>query len=100
MLEAHIRRIEAVNPQLNAVVLPRFEQARAGAEEADRQRSRGELVGPLHGLPVTIKDQFHVTGLPTAFGVARLKEQTAGADGAMSDGSSAASRRGRRHGQD
>lgn len=83
VVEAHIRRIKAVNPQLNAVIQPLFEQARAQAKEADTKRANGEPPGPLHGVPVTIKDQFHVKGLPTTFGVARLKNLVATEDGAM-----------------
>ena len=75
--EAHIRRIEAVNERLNAVVVPLFDEARAQAAEADKRRSGGEPLGSLHGVPVTIKDQFHVKGLPTTFGVARLKNYIA-----------------------
>ena len=51
VIEAHIRRIEKVNPHLNAVVIPLFEQARTQAEEADQKRGRGESLGPLHGVP-------------------------------------------------
>jgi len=49
VVEAHIQRIEEVNPHLNAVIIPLFEQARAQAKAADEARSRGEALGPLHG---------------------------------------------------
>src|SRR5215471_17111569 len=62
VVEAHIRRIEAVNPRLNAVVVPLFEQARAEASRADRMRGQGRLLGPLHGVPITLKEQFMVSG--------------------------------------
>jgi fatty acid amide hydrolase len=68
VVEAHIQRIEAVNPQLNAVVIPLFEEARAQAMDADRARSRGDELGPLHGVPVTIKEQFRVKGTQTTLG--------------------------------
>jgi hypothetical protein len=48
-VEAHIERIEAVNPALNAVVVKRFAEARTEARAADRRRSRGEPLGPLRG---------------------------------------------------
>jgi fatty acid amide hydrolase len=80
---AHIARIEAVDPALNAVVARRYEHAMDEARSADRARSRGEPLGPLHGLPVTVKDQFDVAGLPTSFGVARLRERTVEHDGPM-----------------
>ncbi len=66
--EAHIRRIEAVNPKLNAVVIPLFEEALAQAQRADEQRARGDPLGPLHGVPVTIKEQYRVAGTQTTLG--------------------------------
>lgn len=83
VVEAHIRRIEEVNPTLNAVVMPLFDQARREAAEADAAQRRGESLGPLHGVPVTIKDQFHVRGLPTTFGLQRLRDAVATEDGPM-----------------
>ena len=68
VVEAHIQRIEAVNPQLNAVVIPLFEEARAQAVEADEAQRRGETLGPLHGVPVTIKEQHRVGGTQTTLG--------------------------------
>lgn len=69
--ENHIRRIEAVHPQINAVVIPLFDQARAQAEKADKKRARGEPLGPLHGVPVTIKEQYRVAGTQTTLGATR-----------------------------
>ena len=78
---ACIARIEEVNPTLNALVWPRFERARQEADEADAAQRRGAPLGSLHGVPVTIKDQFDVAGLPTSFGVARLATTAVDADG-------------------
>lgn len=83
VLEETIHRIEQVNPHLNALVMPRFEDARREADAADGARRRGDRLGPLHGVPVTIKDQFAVAGLPTTLGVARLRHNVAAKDGAM-----------------
>lgn len=69
IVEAHIRRIEAVNPQLNAMVWPLFDLARAEAQAADKVRARGEELGPLHGVPVTIKECYDVVGTPTTNGI-------------------------------
>ena len=69
VVEAHIQRIEQVNPKLNAVVVKRYEQARAEAKEADHRRAGGEKVGPLHGVPVTIKESLHVKDTPSTFGL-------------------------------
>ena len=68
VVEAHIKRIEAVNPQLNAVVIPLFKDALTQAVEADKAQSRGEPLGPLHGVPVTIKEQYRVKGTQTTLG--------------------------------
>jgi Asp-tRNA(Asn)/Glu-tRNA(Gln) amidotransferase A subunit family amidase len=82
-VDAHLDRIEEIDGQLNAVALPRFEEARREADAADAARRRGEPLGPLHGVPVTVKDQFHVAGLPTTFGVARLADRPVERDGRM-----------------
>jgi fatty acid amide hydrolase len=69
VFEAHRQRILAVNPALNAIVLPRFEEARREAETADRAVAQGEPVGPLHGVPITIKECFHFPGMPSTIGL-------------------------------
>ncbi len=66
--EAHIARISEVNAQLNAVVIPLFDEARQQAAAADKALRRGEDVGALHGVPVTIKEQFRVAGTQTTLG--------------------------------
>ncbi|MBI1877201.1 MAG: amidase [Chloroflexi bacterium] len=63
VVEAHIARIEQVNPTLNAVVSKRYDAARAEAQEADRRQAKGEPLGPLHGVPITIKDAFDTAGV-------------------------------------
>lgn len=65
LAEVCLERIERLNPQLNAVATLDAERALARAGELDRKR---EPVGPLHGLPVTIKDQFETAGLRTTCG--------------------------------
>ena len=75
VVEAHIRRIEVVNPRLNAVVVQLFEQARALASRADRLREQGTLLGPLHGVPITLKEQFLVSGTPTTVGLLSHRSQ-------------------------
>lgn len=75
VVEAHIRRIETVNPRLNAVVVSLFEQARADASRADSVREQGTLLGPLHGVPITLKEQFMVSGTPTTVGILHQKSR-------------------------
>src|SRR4029450_13259780 len=75
VVEAHIRRIEVVNPRLNAVVVSLFEQARVEASRADRLRDQGTLLGPLQGGPITLKEQFMVSGTPTTVGLMSYKSK-------------------------
>lgn len=83
VVDAHIRRIEEVNPRLNAVVIPLFEQARGEAEVADAAHKRGDSLGPLHGVPITIKEQFKVKGTATTFGLLNQKDHRATEDGPL-----------------
>jgi fatty acid amide hydrolase len=68
-VEAHIKRIEQVNGALNAVVLKRYDAARAEARAADQQRARGDRLGPLHGVPITLKECLDLAGTPATFGL-------------------------------
>src|ERR1700722_8121396 len=72
VVEAHLARIEAVNGQVNAVVRVLADTARAQAAEADRQGAAGDPLGPLHGVPCTIKEHIDMAGLPTTQGVVAL----------------------------
>ncbi len=63
VVDAHLARIAAVNPKLNAVVQLTDDAARRGAVEADAALARGEVHGPLHGVPVTIKDTLETAGV-------------------------------------
>jgi fatty acid amide hydrolase len=83
VVEEHIRRIEEVNPRLNAVVVPLFDRARTEAAAADATRSRGEPLGPLHGVPITIKEQFLVAGTPTTVGLPGRISHRAAVDGPL-----------------
>ena len=74
LLEHQLTRIEAVNPALNAVVTLDAERALARAGEADQARARGKSWGPLHGLPMTVKDVFETAGLRTTSGAPELAE--------------------------
>src|ERR1051325_10486293 len=80
VVEAHIARIEQVNAQLNAVVVKRYDAARAEAKAADRRRAAGEPLGPLHGVPITVKECLDVVGTPSTFGFASRAKDLATAD--------------------
>ena len=65
VLEAHLAHIEEHNPALNAIVTLDADGARRRAKQADQALARGETWGPLHGVPVTIKDALETAGLRT-----------------------------------
>lgn len=65
VLEAHLGHIARYNPALNAIVTLDEERALQRAQEADAALARGETWGPLHGVPVTLKDAFETAGLRT-----------------------------------
>jgi amidase len=70
LLDHYIARIERLDPRLNAVVVRDFEAARRRAKTLDKMK---EPIGPLHGLPMTVKESFDVAGLPTTWGVEALR---------------------------
>src|SRR4030095_2512342 len=72
LLEHTIMRIERINPRLNAVVTPDFAAARAAADLADSALARGDAVGPLHGVPITIKDALETKGIRSTGGAIEL----------------------------
>jgi len=72
VVEAHLARIEAVNPWCNAVVRVLAESARADAAALDARLAAGERPGPLAGVPLTVKENIDMAGLPTTHGVPSL----------------------------
>ncbi len=73
LLEHYLDRVERLNPQINAIVATDLEAARERATKADEALARDEVWGPLHGLPMTIKDSIEVAGMPTTSGAPELK---------------------------
>ncbi|MFN8033559.1 MAG: amidase [Mycobacterium sp.] len=74
VVQAHLARIDAVNPHLNALVVAADpEQCLAQADAADARTARGEPTGRLHGVPVVVKDVITVAGLACSGGVAPLR---------------------------
>ncbi|MEN3294135.1 MAG: amidase, partial [Burkholderiales bacterium] len=68
VMQAHLARIDDINPQVNAIVTLHSEQAMVAAKAADEAQARGEPLGPLHGLPVAHKDLMLTKGMRTTFG--------------------------------
>jgi amidase len=68
LVEAHLERIDRINPELNAIVTLDADGARAAADAADAALTAGEPVGPLHGLPVAHKDTHATGGMRTTWG--------------------------------
>jgi amidase len=74
LLELYWKRVERYNPKLNAVIVTDLEAARSRADAADVALQRGEIWGPLHGVPMTVKETFDVVGLPTTWGSPEYRE--------------------------
>ncbi len=68
LVEAHLARIERCNPAVNAIVTVVSDRALAAARQADRRRSAGEPLPPLHGLPIAHKDLVDTAGVRTTYG--------------------------------
>jgi amidase len=72
LVERCIARIEAIDARINAVVVRDFGRALEAADAADAALARGERK-PLLGLPMTVKEQFNIAGLPTTWGLTRFR---------------------------
>ncbi len=73
IVEVQLGRIEKFNPALNAIVTLDADKARCHARAADRALAAGESWGPLHGVPITLKDSFDTAGLRTTSGYRPLR---------------------------
>src|SRR5207302_2118033 len=77
LLDFFLARAEQYNPVLNAIVAWQVEPARQRARAADAALARGEVWGPLHGIPMTVKESFNVAGLPSTWGNPPWKDNRA-----------------------
>jgi amidase len=73
LLERYSARAARFDPPINAIILKDMERARARARDADAALARGEIWGPLHGVPMTVKESFDLEGTPTTWGVPELR---------------------------
>ena len=83
ILRAHLERIDAVEPRIRAFTEVLREQAQAEAQASDARRARGEALGPLDGVPVTVKECFDVAGRATTLGIPSWAGRIAERDAAM-----------------
>ena len=77
ILDLYLARTEKYNDALNAIILLDKEAARKRAIEADKALAKGELWGPFHGVPMTIKESFDVAGKPSTWGVPAFEHNIA-----------------------
>ena len=73
LLDHFLKRVEAYNPRLNAIIWMDRDKARKRAKAADAALRKGNRFGPLHGVPMTIKESYNVAGSPTTWGLPELK---------------------------
>jgi amidase len=83
VIRAQLDRIEAVNHKVNAVTVVLEEDALRRAREADEKIAAGEKVGPLHGVPITVKENIDLLGSATTHGIVGLKDSMPQRDAAV-----------------
>ncbi|SVB67716.1 uncharacterized protein METZ01_LOCUS220570, partial [marine metagenome] len=74
LLDHFLDRVEKFNPMLNAIIWMDVDSARARARSADDALAKGEDWGPLHGVPMTVKEAFNLAGSPTTWGKPEMKD--------------------------
>jgi amidase len=77
LLDLYLERVDKWNGALNAIVVSDVRAARKRARAADKALARGETWGPLHGVPITVKESYDVAGMPTTWGIPRFRDSVA-----------------------
>ena len=80
LTDLYIDRVERYDGDINAVVVRDFERGRKAADAADAALAKGQDLGPLHGVPMTIKEAYDIEGLPTTWGNPEFRENIANSD--------------------
>lgn len=80
VVESHLARVDDVNPHLNAIVRRLDDEALVAADAADRAVVNGDKLGPLHGVPISVKENIDVAGTPTTQGVPAFASAIAAID--------------------
>ncbi|MAT33637.1 MAG: hypothetical protein CMK06_00595 [Ponticaulis sp.] len=75
LLNLHIDRFQRINRSINAVIKTDIERARERANALDLMRSEGKILGPLHGLPMTVKETFDVESMPASAGAPQFAKR-------------------------
>ena len=83
LLDHLLARVDRLNPKLNAIVVDCRERAREACRAADKARAQGGLLGPLHGVPMTVKEAYDLAGTPTTWGIPELKGNIAQHDAVL-----------------
>ena len=73
LLDLYLKRIKRYNSAINAIIFMDVEAARKRARAADKALASGDNWGPLHGVPMTIKESFDVEGMPTTWGLTQYQ---------------------------
>ena len=80
LLAHYLARVDRFNGPINAIVVQDRDAAIARADAADAALARGERLGPLHGVPMTVKESYDLTGHPTTWGIVEQRENIAKED--------------------
>ena len=80
LLQHYLSRVDKYNESINAIVVDLREQALEEAKRLDNMVASGEQLGPLHGVPMTVKESYNVSGTPTTFGNPALKDNVTQTD--------------------
>jgi aspartyl-tRNA(Asn)/glutamyl-tRNA(Gln) amidotransferase subunit A len=80
LIQRALQRIQTFDSRLNSFVALDPSGALAGAKESDERRARGQVKSPLHGIPISVKDNIHVAEFPTTWGSRALKDHRPATD--------------------
>ncbi len=80
LLEFFLARVEKFNPRVNAIIGLQADVARKAAAERDALTAKGQSLGPLHGVPMTVKESFDVAGMPSTWGLPAYRDNIAAQD--------------------
>lgn len=80
LLDFFLARVDRLNPRINAVIVRRVEEARREAAACDAMTAKGQSLGALHGVPMTVKESFDVAGTPSTWGLTAQRDNIAAQD--------------------